>query len=172
MPASDRDPSPIPVAASSASPAGWYLEDALPGTVLAHEHGRTIDEAEHVWLAWITNNVSDVHGNADAASRTPWGQPIALGALTAAIVIGLAAPAPGDAATAGTVGWDDGWISIRLTGAVLPGDTIRAESIIHAVIRNTGGPAGRVRRTILGRNQRGEIIATIEESRAVPRRDY
>jgi acyl dehydratase len=170
LPASDRESGPLPVAASAASPAGWYLEDALPGTVLEHPHGRTIDEAEHVWLAWITNNVSDVHGNADAAARTPWGQPITLGALTAAIVIGLAAPAAGDPATSGTAGWDDGWISVRLTGAVLPGDTIRAESIIHARIPRTGPATGRVRRTILGRNQRDEIIATIEESREVARR--
>jgi acyl dehydratase len=170
LPASDQEPPPIPVAASPASPAGWFLEDALPGTVLLHPHGRTIDEAEHVWLAWITNNVSDIHGDAHAASRTSWGQPIVLGALTAAIVIGLAAPAAGDPATSGTAGWDDGWISVRLTGAVLPGDTIRAESIIHARIPRTGPATGRVRRTILGRNQRDEVIATIEESREVARR--
>lgn len=156
--------------AGEPSPAGWFLEDAVPGTVLHHPHGRTIDEAEHVWLAWVTNNVSDVHGNADAAARTAWGTPIVLGALTAAIVIGLAAPGAGDAATTGTAGWDDGWISIRLTGAVVPGDTIRAESLIHARILDTGAGAGRVRRTIVGRNQRGEVIATIEESRSVARR--
>lgn len=160
----------MPASEPGPSAAGWFLEDAVPGTVLLHPHGRTIDEAEHVWLAWITDNVSDVHGNADAASRTPWGQPIVLGALTAAIVIGLAAPAAGDAATTGTAGWDDGWISIRLTGAVVPGDTIRAESIVHARIPRTGPATGRVRRTIIGRNQRDEVIATIEESREVARR--
>jgi acyl dehydratase len=157
-------------ASDAPSPAGWFLEDAIPGTVLVHPHGRTIDEAEHVWLAWITNNVSDVLGNADAASRAAWGRPIVLGALTAAIVIGLAAPGAGDPGTAGTAGWDDGWISVRLTGAVVSGDTIRAESIIHARLPRTGPGVGRVRRTIIGRNQRDEVIATIEESRAVARR--
>lgn len=160
------------MAASEPGPsaAGWYLEDAVPGTVLVHPHGRTIDEAEHVWLAWLTDNVSDVHGNADAASRAAWGQPIVLGALTASIVIGLAAPGAGDAATAGTAGWSDGWISIRLSGPVVAGDTIRAESVIHARIPARGAPTGRVRRTIIGRNQRGEVIARIEDSREVARR--
>lgn len=148
---------------------GWFLEDAIPGTTLRHPGGRTIDEAEHVWLAWITDNVSDVHGNADAASRSPWGQPLVLGALSAAIVIGLAAPGvpPPDL---GTVGWSDGWISVRLSAPVVPGDTLSAESRIHTVTATAGEPTGRVRRTITGRNQRGEVIATIEEEREVPRR--
>jgi len=149
---------------------GWFLEDAVPGTVLRHPGGRTIDEAEHVWLAWVTNNVSDVHGNADAASRAAWGQPIVLGALSAAIVIGLAHPGAGDPATTGTAGWSDGWELVKLTATVLPGDTITADSLIHAVTAEPGAPTGRVRRTITGRNQRGEAIATIEEEREVARR--
>ena len=157
-------------AAAAPLAEGWFLEDAVPGATLLHPHGRTIDEAEHVWLAWVTNNVSDVHGNADAASRTPWGQQIVLGALTASIVIGLAAPGAGDPATTGAAGWSDGWISIRLSGPVVAGDTIRAESYVHARLASAGSPTGRVRRTITGRNQRGEVIAAIEESREVARR--
>ena len=80
--------------APAAGQRGWWLEDAVPGTVLRHPGGRTIGSAEHVWLAWITHNVSDVHGNAHAAARNEWGQPLVLGMLTAAIVIGLAARPP------------------------------------------------------------------------------
>ena len=39
-----------------------------------------------------------------------------------------------------------------------------------AVAAVSGAPTGRVRRTITGRNQRGDVIATIEEEREVPRR--
>ena len=154
-----------------AAPArGWFLEDAVPGTILRHPGGRTIDEAEHVWLAWITNNVSDVHGNADAASRATWGQPIVLGALSAAIVIGLAHPGAGDPAKTGTAGWSDGWELVKLTATVLPGDTLSADSVIHAVTVVPGAATGRVRRTIIGSNQRGEPVARIEEEREVARR--
>ena len=73
----------------------------MPGTVISHSHGRTIDEAEHVWLAWVTDNVSDVHGNTHRAAAGAFGQTLVLGALTVAIVIGLAEPAVSDARARG-----------------------------------------------------------------------
>lgn len=153
----------------AAAQRGWWLEEAVPGTLLQHPGGRTIGAAEHVWLAWVTHNVSPVHGNADAASRSEWGEPLVLGMLTAAIVIGLAQPAT-PAPQQGTLGWSDGWSAIRLTGPVVPGDTLTAQSAILAVAHSADGLSGRVRRTISGRNQRGEVVARIEEERAVPRR--
>jgi acyl dehydratase len=149
---------------------GWWLEDAVPGRILQHPGGRTIDAAEHVWLAWVTHNLSDIHGNADAASRGPWDGPLVLGALTVAIVVGLAGPASGGPGV-GVAGWSDGWRSIRLSGVVVPGDTLRSESVVHAVQAPLNGRTGRVRRTIRGLNQRGEVVALIEEEREVPRRE-
>lgn len=148
---------------------GWWLEDAVPGTTLRHPGGRTIVDGEHVWLAWATHNLSDVHGNADAASRSGWGQPLVLGMLTVAIVIGLAAPAAGPPEV-GLADWSDGWRSIRLQQPVLVGDTIRARSHIEEVEARSGAPVGRVRRTVTGHNQRGEVVATISEERTVARR--
>jgi acyl dehydratase len=148
---------------------GWWLDDAVPGVTLRHPGGRTLDETDHVWLAWVSLNASDIHGNADLSARGPWGQPIVLGALTAAIVLGLAAPAAGPPEV-GTAGWSDGWSSIRLSGAVLPGDTLRAESYVHAVDRTPDAPTGRVQRTIRGLNQRGQVVLTVEEVREVARR--
>jgi len=148
---------------------GWWLEDAVPGRVLRHPGGRTVGQAEHVWLAWLTHNVGDLHGDAHAAERTGWGGPVVLGMLSAAIVIGLAEPgmpAPG----LGPLGLLDGWTSIRLLAAVRPGDTLRAESEIVAVRASPDTTSGRVRRVIRGYDQRGEMVAVIEEDRAVPRR--
>ncbi len=170
----------IPMASSTASAsagrhvpgaqAGWWLEDAVPGRVIAHAHGRTIDEAEHVWLAWVTDNVSDVHGNAHQAAHGAFGQPVVLGALTVAIVIGLAEPATADAqSVAGSL--PAGWRSIVLRGPVVPGDTLRAESRITAATRASGASSGIVSRVITGYNQRHEIVAVIDEvDRVVPAR--
>gem|GEM_PF-6661803 len=170
----------IPMASSTASAsavrhvpgaqAGWWLEDAVPGRVIAHAHGRTIDEAEHVWLAWVTHNVSDVHGNAHRAAHGAFGQPVVLGALTVAIVIGLAEPATADAqSVAGSL--PAGWRSIVLRGPVVPGDTLRATSCIAAATAAGSDGVGLVTRTITGYNQRGEEIAHIEEvERGVPSR--
>jgi acyl dehydratase len=149
---------------------GWWLEDAVPGTVIRHPHGRTLDEAEHVWLAWVTHNLSDIHGNRHATALGPFGGPLVLGALVAAIVIGLAEPAVPDASlAAATV--TPGWRAIRLTAPVHPGDTLRAESRIDAV-RPIGDPGrGLVTRTITGVDQTGRVVTTIEEvDRPVARR--
>ncbi len=148
---------------------GWWFEDAVPGTVIRHPHGRTLDEAEHVWLAWVTHNLSDVHGDAHAAASGPFGGPLVLGALTAAIVIGLAEPAAPDPALA-SLTRTPGWRAIRLSGAVRPGDTLRAESLIEAVRPGPVPEVGLVSRTITGLDQAGRVVAVVEEvDRAVAR---
>ena len=68
----------------------WTFDDAVVGSTIQHERARTIGADEHVWLAWVTNNASDLHGNADVAAGMEFGQPVVLGALVAAIVIGRA----------------------------------------------------------------------------------
>jgi acyl dehydratase len=142
---------------------GWWLEDAVPGAVIDHPGGRTIDEAEHVWLAWVFDNASDVHGNADRAARGEFGRPVVLGALTVAIVLGLAAPATGRPADPASTALP-AWRSIRLGRPVVPGDTVLARSSVHEV------RDGMVRRSVEGRNQRGEVVATIEEEILAPAR--
>lgn len=147
---------------------GWWLEDAVVGSTIAHGGGRTIGAAEHVQLAWLTHNLSDVHGDAHAAAQSEWGEPLVLGALTAAIVTGLAAPATGPPRTAAAV-VRQGWHSIRLEAIVMAGDTIRAESRIEAV-NGADDDGARVRRTLTGRNQRGESVVVIRDEPFVPRR--
>ena len=148
---------------------GWWFEDAIPGQVIRHPGGRTIDSAEHVWLAWITHNVSDVHGNADSAGRTEWGRPLVLGMLSVAIVVGLAEPAMGPEDTA-AVGHDAGWGAIKLEHPVFAGDTLRAELLIERVESVEAAPYGRVERTILGRKQDGTVAVRITEERDILRR--
>jgi 2-methylfumaryl-CoA hydratase len=149
---------------------GWYLEDAVAGAVLRHPHGRTIGSGEHVWLAWVSDNASDLHGNADRASRGAFGGPIVLGALSVAIVAGLAEPAGGSPAT-WTVARLTGWHEIRLLRAVLPGDTLRAESTIVGLVGSPEALGGLVRRRVSGRDQRGDEVLTIDETCWAPRRD-
>lgn len=149
---------------------GWWLEDAVPGTVIRHPHGRTIDEAEHVWLAWVTHNISDVHGDAYATAEGPFGGPLVLGALAVAIVIGLAEPATPDAALA-VATLTPGWEAIRLSAPVRPGDSLRAESEIEAVRTGPTPEVGLVTRTVVGRDQADRVVVVAEEvDRPVSRR--
>ena len=163
---------PISDQASHARPGlqrGWWFEDAIPGGLIRHPGGRTVGAAEHVWLAWVTHNISGVHGNADAASGTEWGQPLVLGMLSAAIVIGLAAPAMGPAETAAT-GMREGWRSITLEQPVFAGDTLSAESVIERTDATVHATFGRVERVIVGRKQDGNVVVRIHEQRDILRR--
>jgi acyl dehydratase len=141
---------------------GWWLEDAVPGTLIRHPHGRTIDDTEHVWLAWVTHNLSDVHGDAHATARGPFGGPIVLGVLAVAIVIGLSEPGAPDAVLA-VEALPAGWRRIRLAAPVRPGDTLRAESRIESVRGAQRGGLGIVTRTISGLDQAGTLVVEIQE---------
>ena len=149
--------------------SSWSFDDASVGSTIQHWGGRTIGADEHVWLAWISNNASDLHGNADAAAQKELGRVVVLGALTVAIVLGLAEPAEWpakDVARHRPLGWS----SIRLTGVVVPGDTLRAESVILDAAPFADGLGGLVRRVVVGRTQAGTVVARVEEERAVPTR--
>jgi acyl dehydratase len=161
-------PDSDPLEAPRAAPGGsrWSLQDAVPGAVIVHAGGRTIDAAEHVWLAWMTHNVSDIHGNADRAASGAWGEPLVLGMLTAAVVIGLAEPAAGPPATAAAA-LARGWHHISLEHPVVAGATLTAESHIEHVQPCAGGAAAEVRRTIVGRDQHGRAVVRIAETRVL-----
>lgn len=146
---------------------GWWLEDARPGSTIEHPCGRTFGADEHPRLAWLTDNASDVHGDARRAASGPFGEPLVLGALTAAVVIGLAEPAVGPAADVRRA-VVHGWQRIALTATVLAGDTVTASSRIDRVTPDADRRGGLVERVVEGRNQRGEVVVRVEESRWVP----
>ncbi|MFP5342784.1 MAG: MaoC/PaaZ C-terminal domain-containing protein [Candidatus Limnocylindria bacterium] len=145
----------------------WRFEDAVPGSTIAHPRGRTITPDEHARLAWLTDNASAVHGDAHRAAAGPFGQVVVLGALTVAIVLGLAEPVVAEPALAGRAA-PTGWRRIALTATVVGGDTLSAVSRIHAVRPDADGRGGRVRRTVEGLDQHGRVVARIEEERWAP----
>lgn len=148
---------------------GWFADEVAPGDVIRHPGARTVGPDEHVWLAWITENASDVHGNVDSSSRGPFGGPVVLGALTVAIVAGLAEP--GEPALADTArAAPGGWLRITLGRVVQPGDTLHATSEILSAGRTRAPSGATVRRVIRGRNQHGDVVTTLEEERWVPAR--
>jgi acyl dehydratase len=148
---------------------GWYLDDAVAGQAMRHPGGRTIGHDEHARLAWLTDNASDVHGDAHRSARGPFGQPLVLGALTVAVVIGLAEPA-GALASQVVDAVPSGWSRISLSRPVLPGDTLSAVSLVSAVRPDPGGMGGLVERVIEGHNQRSEVVVCIQDLRWAPSR--
>lgn len=147
---------------------GWWFEEAAPGRSMEHPVQRTVGAAEHVWLAWATNNASDLHGNADRAAQGHFGQPVVLGALTAAIVVGLASPAEPPPSQLDRL--VRGWRSIVLGRPVIAGDTLRAVSEVHATRPDADGGGGYVERTVRGFSQRNDVVVTIQETCYAPGR--
>lgn len=148
---------------------GWWFGDASPGRTLVHPGGRTIGADEQVLLAWWTNNASPVHGDFARADRTEFGGPLVLGALSVAVVLGLAAPAVGPATTARRA-VSPSWHEIRLLAPVRPGDTLSASSRIERVEPDAVGHGGIVERTIEGRTQDGRVVVRVREHGWVPGR--
>ncbi len=129
---------------------------------MRHRGGRTVAADEHARLAWLTNNASDVHGDTHRAGEGPFGQPIVLGALSVAIVAGLAAPAappPGRAGKAIAIGWR----RISLGRPVLAGDTLRASSSVASRTNPVDG-GGFVERVVTGWNQHDQPVVVFEET--------
>lgn len=147
----------------------WWFDDARPGATIEHPRGRTITPDEHARLAWLTDNASPVHGDAHRAASGQFGEPLVLGALTVAVVLGLAEPGTARAADAGRAA-PRGWSRVALTATVLGGDTLWASSRIEAAARDDDGLGGWVRRTIEGRTQGGTVVTRIDEERWIPSR--
>jgi len=148
----------------------WWFEDAVPDSIIEHPRGRTLTVDEHARLAWLTDNASPVHGDTHRAAQGAFGGTVVLGALTAAIVAGLAEPATAVAPHAHRA-LARGWTRIVLVSTVRGGDTLAATSEIHERRPDPDGRGGLVRRTIVGRNQRGEVVVRLEEARWIPDRD-
>jgi acyl dehydratase len=70
------------------SPRGRYFEEFAPG-VSVTSAGRTVTEADIVSFAGLSGDFSEIHMNAEAASRGVFGQRIAHGILGLSITSGL-----------------------------------------------------------------------------------
>jgi len=150
------------------SDRGWCVDEVRVGEAIGHPGGRTITGDENPRLAWLSENASPVHGNSHLMAGSPFGEPLVLGALSIAVVVGLASPATCRPELARrTV---PAWSRIALVGPVFGGDTLRAASIVRKITLDADGAGGLVERTIEGRNQRGEVVVTIHEIGWAPSR--
>lgn len=113
---------------------------------------KTITEADIVLFAGVSGDTNPVHLNAEYAKDTRFGQRIAHGMLSAAListVIGTKLPGPGAIYMSQ---------SLRFTAPVFLGDTITATGTITAYEKKRG----RMTLSTVCTNQRGEEVVTGE----------
>lgn len=141
------------------SPGLTYAE-IEPGIVIEHRPGRTVIEADNVWLSNLAMNPSPLHIDADYAARTPWGKPLVSSLVTFAIVNAMTVNSLSMRAIA-NLGWDE----VRMIAPVFVGDTLYAESTVLAKRGSESDPSrGIVRFATRGLKADGTAVMRCERS--------
>jgi acyl dehydratase len=147
---------------------GRYLEDFTVGDVYRHPLGRTVIEADNVWLTLLTQNTAAVHFDRHYAAGTPWGKPLVDSTFTLALVTGQSVHDVSMNVMA-NLGWD----RVRLPNPVFEGDTIYSQSEVLAVRESESRhDAGIVEVRTIGFNQAGVIVISFERTLLVYRRGH
>ena len=139
---------------------GRYYEDFEIGDVYRGPLGRTITEADNVWMTLLTMNTNQSHFNDHYAETTPFGKPIVNSGVTLAIVLGMSVIDTSQKAFA-NLGWD----RIKLTHPVMVGDTLYVESQVLGKRESKSRPyGGIVKVRTRGLNQDGRTVLVYERS--------
>lgn len=98
---------------------GYFYEDLSLGMTAVH--GKTLTDADVLMFTGVSGDTNPLHQNREFASRTPFGEPIVHGMLTASLIstlIGTRLPGPG------CIYMDQ---SLKFTVPVRVGDTVIAK---------------------------------------------
>src|SRR6516164_6417318 len=135
---------------------GRYFEEIEVGQEFEHWPGRTINEYDDTLLGLLSMNQHPVHLDEHYARDTQHGRRLVAGPVVISIVIGMTQADVGGRALE-TLSYSN----IRHDGPVFHGDTIYAESSIVEK-RELPNGLGAVRIATKARNQRNEIVLTME----------
>ncbi len=140
---------------------GKYFEDLPVGTVIKHELGRTITEADNTLFSMMTMNLQPLHTNEDFASKTQFGKRLVNGIFTLGVVVGITV----NDITAGTIIANLGYENIKHPNPMFHGDTVYVETEITAARESKSRPdTGVVTMKHTGRNQHGEVVIEVTRS--------
>ena len=146
---------------------GRVYEDFQVGDVYHHPLGRTITQADNIWLTLLTLNTNPIHFDSAYAARTEWQRPLVDSTLTLALVTGLSVSDLSQNAI--NLGWD----KVRLPHPVFDGDTLYAESEVLEIRESRSRPhMGIVRVRTRGLNQDGQPVIEFERTIMVYKRGH
>ncbi len=149
---------------------GWegrYFEDFRVGDVYRCRYGRTVTEADNIWLTLLTNNTNQIHFNREYARRTEFGRCLINSLVTLAIVTGMGV------ADVSENGFALGWDEIKLPNPLFDGDTLYSESEVLDVRESRSRPEqGVVKVRTRGYKQDGKVVIEYTRSVMVWRRDH
>ena len=135
--------------------AGRFYDDWTVGDTIVHEIRRTVTETDNLIFTVMTHNPQPLHLDAEAARASEFGQILVNGTFTFALMVGLSV---GDT-TLGTLVANLGYDKLVMPKPVFIGDTLRAETEVHALKESRSRPdAGIVTFAHRLLNQRDEIV--------------
>ena len=135
--------------------AGRFYDDWTVGDTIVHEIRRTVTETDNLLFTVMTHNPQPLHLDAEAARTSEFGQILVNGTFTFSLMIGLSV---GDT-TLGTLIANLGYDKLVMPKPVFLGDTLRAETEVHALKDSRSRPdAGIVTFAHRLHNQRDEIV--------------
>lgn len=144
--------------------SGPFFEDFSVGQQIIHG-GRTITQADNIWLTLLTCNNNPIHFDVRYAAQTEFGQPVVNSALTIALATGLTV---NELSRAGVnLGWD----KVRLRHPLFAGDTLWCETEILECRPSRSRPnMGILKVRTTGRNQDDVEVISFERSILVYKR--
>ncbi|WP_416356895.1 MaoC family dehydratase [Aureimonas phyllosphaerae] len=147
--------------------AGRRFDDWTVGDRIVHEIRRTVTETDNLLFTVMTHNPQPLHLDAEAARASEFGQILVNGTYTFALMVGLSV---GDT-TLGTLIANLGYDKLAMPRPVFIGDTLRAETEVHALKESRSRPeAGIVTFAHRMLNQRDEIVCECLRTALVKRR--
>ncbi|WP_411380657.1 MaoC family dehydratase [Pseudomonas sp. MPB26] len=139
---------------------GLSFNDFEVGEIYEHRPGRTITEADNIWMSLVSMNNHPLHIDSNFARDTEFGVVLVSSLVTFSIVGGMSL-ASTSAKGIANLGWD----KVRLLSPVFVGDTIYAESEVIAKRRSQSRPGqGIVSVRTKGLKDSGEVFLTCERS--------
>ncbi|MDJ0628377.1 MAG: MaoC family dehydratase [Rhodobacter sp.] len=139
---------------------GLTYDEIEPGAVIEHRPGRTVIEADNIWLSNLAMNPSPLHIDAAYAAETQWHQPLVSSLVTFSIVNAMSVASLSMRAIA-NLGWD----AVRMTAPVFVGDTLYAESTVLSKRPSKSDPSrGVVRFATRGLKSDGTEVMHCERS--------
>src|SRR4051812_45577235 len=138
---------------------GHFFEDFNIGQEFKHPLGRTVLDADNVWMTLLTVNNNPLHFDLVYAKSQGYDSLLVDSTFTLALITGLSV---NDLSRNGI---NLGWENVRLTKPVFAGDTLHAQSTIVIVRQSKTHPdMGIVGAETRGLNQRGEIVISFRRN--------
>lgn len=147
---------------------GLYYEDFEVNDVFEHRPGRTITDADNIWMTLLTMNVQPVHFDAAYAAQTEWKRMLVDSTFTLALLTGMSVRTVSAKVVANL-----GWNNVRATHPVFAGDTLYAESTVLSKRDSKSRPTqGIVTVATRGINQDGKEVMSFERTMLIYKRGH